>query len=246
MKIRSLLAIVVLVLAASILLAQQPRQLQRRPVGRTLSKTNVTVVDLRTAGPLVAKARAAAKARQAVPAFGAKRMAVQALSAAQVKTALADAGINDVSPSGPYAIFTPTQLSAGAKGFMLLQAPLWVETDQAQFDTALDENQYYNLMSGPKVRLLQAGTYVLDFEIDIPAADPNQAFRCDVFKGDDLLQQIQFAKDSTEPHHILVVFQQGTSGPQNPWIAIAVHSKDYAGGLDWVRWYLYQVAVTRL
>jgi hypothetical protein len=246
MKIRSLLAIIVLVLAASLLLAQQPRPLQRRPVQRQMQNKNFSVVDLRTAKPLVARVQVASKTGKPVVPPGAARSVSQALSVAQVKASLAEAGINDVSPSGAYALFTPTQLSAGSKGFMLLQAPLWVDANEIQFDTALDQNEFYDLMSGPKVRLLEAGTYVLDFQLDIPAADPNQAFRCDVYRGDELLQQINFSEDSQAAHHILVVFQQAASSPQNPWIAIAIHSKDYVSGLDWVRWHLAQVAVTKL
>ncbi len=250
MRVRSLSMVLVPLVLATFAVARQPkpqtRQLQRAPVQRQLAKKNVTVVDIRTAAPLVAKVQAARETRAAVTPPGSARMATRAMSLAQVKTSLVEAGINDVTPAGEYAVFTPTQLSAGGKGHMLLQAPLWVDPNMVQFDGTADQNEWLHIVSGPKVRLLEAGAYVLDFEIDIPAADPNQAYRCDVYRGDDLLQQIQFSEDSPDPHHILVVFQQGTSGAQNPWIAISLHNKDYASGLDWIRWYLYQVTVTKL
>lgn len=250
MRARTVAMVLAPLVLATFVLAQQPRpqtrQLQRAPVQRQLAKKTVTVVDLRTATPLVAKAQAARETRKSVALPVSGRMAARALTVAQVRSTLLEAGISDVSPAGEYALFTPTQLSAGNRGHLLLQAPLWVGPDMVQFDTALDENQFYALKSGPKVRLLEAGTYVLDFEIDIPAADPGQSYRCDVYKGDDLLQQIQFSEGSPDSHHILVVFQQGTSGPQNPWIAISLHNKDYVSGLDWIRWHLYQVAVTKL
>jgi hypothetical protein len=237
-------------LLATFVTAQQPRpqtrQLQRAPVQRQLLKQNVTVVDIRTATPLVAKVQAAREARKSIAPPGSGRVVARALNVAQVRTTLAEAGISDVSPAGEYASFSPTRLSAGSKGHMLLQSPLWVDADQVQFDASLDENPYLALRSGPKVRLLEAGAYVLDFLVDLPDADSRQSFRCDVLKGEDVFQQIECPRDPSGPQHILVVFQQGTSSPQNPWIGICLHNKDHVSGPDWIRWYLYQVVVTKL
>lgn len=248
MKIRSLLPMMVLVVAASLLLAQQPRTLQRAPVQRSLSKARVTVVDLRTARPLVAPVQTARAARAAVvpPATG--RMVAQAMAVSQVRTALLEAGLKDAVPASEYARFSPGQLSVDGKGYMLLEAPLWVGPSDVHFDATFNENEWLHIVSGPKVRLQEAGAFVLDFLVDFPDADPRQTFRCDVLKGEDVFQQIEVTRDSAGPQHILVVFQQGTPTPPavNPWIGICIHNTGYVNGLDWIRWYLYQVTVTKL
>ncbi|HSQ79401.1 MAG TPA: hypothetical protein VLN41_02305 [Candidatus Bathyarchaeia archaeon] len=239
-------SILVIAFCASLGLAQQPLKIKPRPVQTKMKIKNVAVVDLRTARPLAAKVQAARPNLKPVTPPAAVRVVPQAMSVAQVRASLVEAGIGDVSPAGEYALFTPTQLSAGNKGHMLLQAPLWVDSNMVQFDGTADQNEWLHIVTGPKVRLFEAGAYVLDFLVDFPDADPRQTFRCDVVKGEDVFQQIEVARDSAGPQHILVVFQQAATSPQNPWIGVCLHNTDYVSGLDWIRWYLYQVTVTKL
>lgn len=248
MKKRSLVMVMVLVFSSPFVLAQQPRPLPRRPVERQLAKRNVTIIDIRTAKPLVAHVQAARDTRAAVKPPGAGRVVAQALSVAQVRTTFLEAGLKDIVPAGEYARFGPTQLNVEGKGYLMLQAPLWVTPSDIDFDGTFDQNQWIHIVSGPKVRLSEAGAFVLDFLVDFPDADLRQTFRCDVIKDEDVFQQIECSRDSTGPQHILVVFQQGTPTPPlvNPWIGICLHNSGYQSGLDWIRWYLYQVVVTKL
>lgn len=249
MRSRSLALVIVMaiVLSAEVGQAQQPRQLQRRPVERPPSVRKVMVADIRTATPLLAKARAAGDTRAMVLPVEAAKVA-PTLSAAQLKAMLAEGGLQNVSPAGEYVRFGPRQLSVDGKGYMMLNAPLWVDPTMIQFDGTLDENQWLYITSGPKIRLQDGGTFVLDYLFDIPAADPGKAYRCDVVKDNDILQQINFTEDTPGPQHLLVVFQQAQPNPPTaaPLICIRIHNAGPEAHPDWIRWYLYQVVVTKL
>lgn len=247
MKTRSVVMILVLILSSHLGLAQQPRQVQRRPVERPLLKRNVTVIDIRTATPLMAKVRDVKGSRVAMapPSPG---MVAQALTVAQLRATLHEAGLKDVLPPAEYARFTPTQLSVEGKGSALFEAPLWVDPIQVQFDTSFDDNPYLHIISGPKIALKEAGAFVLDFLIKIQGSQPGNTYRCEVLKGEDVFQQIALTQETQEPQHLLVVFQQGVPTPPvpNPWVGICVHGSGQVTPPDWIRWTLYQVVVTKL
>jgi hypothetical protein len=234
-------------LSSWLITAQQPKQLQRAAVKRQLPLRSVTVVDIRTATAPVAKLRAAGDPRAVIAPLMAGQVA-PALTTAQLKGMLSDAGIQNTSPSGEYARFGPGRLSADGKGYMMLQAPLWVDPFQIQFDGTLDENQWLAIASGPKIRLQEGGAFVLDFLFDVPAADPGKTYRCDVIKDNDVLQQINFTEDTPGPQHLLVVFQQGQPDPptSGPLIGIRIRNAGPEAHPDWIRWSLFQVVVTKL
>jgi hypothetical protein len=258
MRSRPLITVLALVLSVQLGWAQQPKQLQQRQIERKPAVRKALVADIRTATPLMAKARTAGDTRAVVGPSDvievtgrltrAARSVALTLDAAQLKDMLAQGGVQNVSPAGEYVRFGPRQLSVDGKGWMMLQAPLWIDPLMIQFDGTLDENQWLNITSGPKIWLVEGGTFVLDYLFDIPAADPGKAYRCDVMKNDDVLQQINFTEDTPGPQHLLVVFQQAQSDSPDvgPLIGLRIHNAGPEAHPDWIRWSLYQVVVTKL
>jgi|GEM_PF-5940884 len=247
MKTRSLVLITGLVLCASLSLAQQPRQVQRQPVERPLSRRNITLVDLRTATPLVAKAGTARASRMSSMPPGVGKVA-QALTAAELRTAFIGAGLNDVPSASEYCRFTPTQLSAGEKGYILFEAPVFVRPSEVWFNTALDAFPYLHLVDGPKVLMREAGTFVLDFSIFLYTGQKGTPFRCDVLKGQDVIQQMTVTSEPVESQHILVVFRQDVPNPPGSenWIGISLQTVEQTTPPESNWWWLYQVVVTKL
>jgi hypothetical protein len=248
MKTRSLIMILVLAISAGFGLAQQPQQVQHRPIERPLPKLKVHVIDIRTATAVQAKAAVVRDSRIAVRPLTGPAMVAQALTVPQLKVTLHDAGLNDILPTAEYARFSPAQLSVEGKGHMLCQAPLWADPSEFIFDTSLDENQWFSIRSGPKIALQEAGAFVLDFLIKIQVSQPGTAYRCDVLKGDDVFQEITLTQETPAPQHLLVVFQQGVATPPqtNPWVGIRIHSSGQQNPPEFVRWTLFEVVVTKI
>jgi hypothetical protein len=248
MKTRTLIMIVLPVVAVSFGLAQQPRQVQRRPVERPLHKLAVKVIDIRTASAVRAKVAAVRDARVAVIPMPGQGVVAQALTMGQLKATFHDAGLADIQPTNEYVRFTPTQLSVEGKGHMLCQAPLWAEASHFIFNTSVDENQWYDIHCGPLITLKEPGAFVLDFQIEIQADQPGQNYLCDVIKGKDIFQEITLTQETSGPQHLLVVFQQGAPPPTQiyPWVGIRIRSSVQRNPPDFVRWMLYQVVVTKI
>ena len=184
---------------------------ENRPVSKARQVSKATVIDVRNIAVPVPQPGAnqgnIISFKTASPSEPAANLV--SLDSSQLKDILSDSGLQ-FTPSNLYMRLSPKQISVSGKGYLHPYKPYIVVPSFMLFDefyTGKDSSD------GIHVVLKEAGTYVLDFLIEIVDGYPvGQVYPCKVLKSlSSTLQTVNISKVDGPQHILVVVNYDGTA-----------------------------------